>query len=168
MKTINNKNKFKISWLMFRLLLPVFAILLLMTSCKKEEAAIGPWYPETNANGDALLAVFESRIPCSDCERLKLGLAIYGNAQTNLPSTYMMSRIYVGKNNDRVSNSGNMIVTQGTSLDPLHTVYRLTSGAPVEYQSYWRINEDLLFILDANLTPKVGDAGHGYVLNRIR
>ena len=168
MKTINLKNAFKFSCMTFRQLLPMLAILLFMTSCKKDEAAIVPWYPETNANGDAVLAVFESRIPCSDCERLKLALAVYGNAQTNLPSTYMMSRIYVGKNNDRVSNSGKMIVTQGTSLDPLHTVYKLTSGAPVEYQFYWKINEDLLFVLDANLTPMVGDAGHGYVLNRIR
>jgi thioredoxin-related protein len=147
----------------------IIIFLFLLVSCKKDQGDIlHPWYPETNANNDPVSGVFESRIPCDGCERLKFALAIYKNLQTGLPTTYMMSRIYVGNNDDRVTNTGNISITLGTALNPLHTVYRLTTGAPTEYQSFWKIDENLLFILDTNLTPRVGDAGYGYVLNRVR
>lgn len=139
-----------------------------MTSCNAQEIEPPLWYPETNANGDTVLAVYESRIPCPDCERLKFALVIYGNTQTSLPSTYTMARVYVGKNNDRLTNSGNVVVKQGTSLDSMHIVYQLSSGAPSEYQLFWKVTKDVLFILDENLTPRVGDAGQGYALNRVR
>lgn len=163
-KTTNDR----FSSLNFNKLLMVITIMFFMVSCKKDDDIIQPWYPETNTNGQTVLAVYENRIPCPDCERLKLALVVYGNTQTNQPTAYLMSRIYVGKNNDRLTNAGDVNITQGTSLDSLHIVYQLTSGAPAEYQSFWKINEDLLFILDENLTPRVGDAGHGYVLNKIR
>ena len=150
-------------------MLMTIAILFFVISCKKDQAAnLAPWYPETNANGDSVLGVFENRIPCADCERLKFSLVIYQNDQSGLPSTYIMSRIFVGNGDDRFVNTGNVSITRGTSLDSLHIVYQLVSGAPEEYQSFWKIDDNLLFILDANLTPKVGDAGYGYVLNRVR
>jgi hypothetical protein len=79
-----------------------------------------------------------------------------------------MARIYVGKNNDRLTNSGKIVVKQGTSLDSMHIVYYLSTGAPKEYQIFWKVTKDILFILDDNLTPRVGDAGQGYALNRTR
>lgn len=162
-KVVKNRSAYLVwSWILWMMLFAFCAI-----SCNKEEVIITPWYPEKNTNGDSILAVYESRVLCPDCERLKFALVVYRNQQTNLPSTYLMGRIYVGKNNDRLTNSGDMKVTQGTSLDSLHIVYQLTSGAPSEFRSFWKINDDLLFILDENLTPKVGDAGEGYVLNRI-
>ena len=149
-------------------LLAITLLIFLIASCKKDNDGLTPWYPETNSNGDPVLAVFESRVPCADCERLKLSIVIYGNTQTNQPSSYLMSRVYVGKSDDRLTNSGNLLVTLGTSLDPTHTVYQLSSGAPPEFQWFWRVNDDLLFVLDQNLEPRVGDAGYGYVLNRTR
>jgi hypothetical protein len=146
----------------------ILSITLLMNSCKAQKNAPAPWYPATNTNGDSVLAVYESRIPCPDCERLKFALVIYGNTQTGSPSTYTMARIYVGKNNDRLTNSGEIVVKQGTSLDSMHIVYYLSTGAPKEYQIFWKVTKDILFILDDNLTPRVGDAGQGYALNRIR
>jgi hypothetical protein len=146
----------------------ILSITLLMGSCKAQKSAPAPWYPATNTNGDSVLAVYESRIPCPDCERLKFALVIYGNTQTGSPSTYTMARIYVGKNNDRLTNSGKIVVKQGTSLDSMHIVYYLSTGAPKEYQIFWEVTKDILFILDDNLTPRVGDAGQGYALNRIR
>jgi len=144
-------------------------LVLLLIGCKKDQGGPLPsWYPETNEDGDPVSAIFESRIPCEDCERLKFSIVIYENAQTHLLTTYLMSRIYVGKSDERITNAGNITVSTGTSLDSLHIIYRLTSGAPAEYQSFWKIDEHLLFILDENLTPMVGDAGYGFVLNRIR
>lgn len=151
------------------ILLSGIALLLILSSCRKENAdPITPWYPETNANGDSVMGEFSSRIPCSDCERLKFSLVIYEDAQTKLPTTYMMARVYVGRDENRVVNSGNIQVKQGTALDPAHTVYELISGAPPEFTLFWKVDENILFILDSNLSPKVGDAGYGYALNRIR
>ncbi|MBL0911125.1 MAG: copper resistance protein NlpE N-terminal domain-containing protein [Bacteroidia bacterium] len=171
MMNIPRKN-FNVSWLNSTTKKSLCGIFLLLTimltasSCKKEPAP-SQWYSETSENGDPILGVYESRIPCNDCERLKFAIVIYGNSQTNVPVTYAMSRIYVGKSEDRVSNTGNVEIVQGTAIDTAHIVYRLTTGAPEEYRSFWKIDENLLFILDDDLSPRVGDAGYGYVLNRI-
>lgn len=146
----------------------VFMMSVLITACKKELITFAPWYPEKNELGEGVLSVFESRVPCPDCERVKLALVLYGNTQANVPTTYKMARVYVGKDNIRLTNGGNVAITQGTSLSPQHTVYRLTTDAPNDYKFFWKIDENLLFILNEDLTPRVGDAGHGYVLNRTR
>ncbi len=144
-------------------------LVLLLIGCKKDQGSPLPhWYPETNELGDPVSGVFESTIPCEDCERLKFSIVIYENAQTHLLTTYLMSRIYVGKSDERITNAGSIIISTGTSLDSLRTIYRLTSGAPAEFQSFWKIDEHLLLILDENLTPMVGDAGYEFVLNRVR
>jgi hypothetical protein len=144
----------------------VFSVFI--AGCKKEEISLSPWYPEKNEMGEGVLWVFESRVPCHDCERVKLALVLYGDPQTSIPTTYKMARVYVGRDNNRLTNDGNVTITQGTSLSPQHTVYQLTTNAPTEYKIFWKINEDLLFILNEDLTPRLGDAGHGYVLNRTR
>lgn len=134
--------------------------------CKKDETP-GPWYPITNENGEPVFGVFESRIPCPDCERMKFGLVIYKDAQTNMATSYFMSRIFVGKGNERTTNKGQLTTEAGTQLDSLAIVYQLDSNAPEEFKLFWKISEDILFILDKNLMPRVGDAGYGYVLNRV-
>jgi len=146
----------------------ILSIKLLFGSCEAPKNAPEPWYPATNTNGDSVLSVYESRIPCPDCERLKFALVIYGNTQTGSPSTYTMARVYVGKDNDRLTNSGKIVVKHGTSLDSMHSVYYLSTGAPKEYQLFWEVTKDILFILDDSLIPRVGDAGQGYALNRTR
>lgn len=144
-------------------------LLVLCISCRKDNVdSLTPWYPETNANGDSVMGEFGSRIPCADCERLKFALVIYEDAQTKLPTTYTMARVYVGRDESRIINSGEIRVIHGTALDPAHIVYELTSGAPPDYKWFWKVDENILFILDSNLAPRVGDAGYGYVLNRIR
>lgn len=159
----------KLTLIVRMLMVSVFLVnAVFMSSCQAQKSAPAPWYSATNANGDSVLAVYESRIPCPDCERLKFALVIYGNTRTGFPSTYTMARVYVGKNDDRLTNSGNIVVKQGTSLDRTHTVYQLTTGAPTEYRFFWKITKDILFVLDDTLTPRVGDAGQGYALNRTR
>jgi hypothetical protein len=152
--------------------IPAFLVLFIFfmsnVSCQKPKSILTPWYPEFNDKKNPVLAVYESRIPCLDCERIKMALVIYGHPATHQPTTYMMARIYVGKNNDRVINSGEINIDKGTALDENHTVYRLKTGAPSEYQSFWLVTRDILFILDDAFMPKAGDAGQGYVLNRTK
>lgn len=77
-----------------------------------------------------------------------------------------MSRIYVGKGDERTTNTGQLSIETGTPLDSSAVVYRLDSNAPEEFNLFWKVSEDILFILDENHLPRVGDAGYGYVLNR--
>ena len=147
-----------------------FGIFLLSASCKTpkvDNLQITPWYPEKNQAGEPVKAVFESRVPCPDCHRLKLAIAFYGKPQDNLPATYTMSRVYVGKNDDRLTNTGRVIIKYGTALNIEHTVYQLTDAAN-GFQYFWKMTDSLLFVLDGKLSPKVGDAGQGYVLNRVK
>ena len=136
--------------------------------------AFPPWYPAANDSGDPAFADFENHVPCTiddppadDCQRVKFGLVLYRDALTHAPTTYLMSRIRVGVSNDRHVNQGTWSIEQGTSLDPEATIYRLDTGAPDGLDAYWPVGEDILFILDERLMPRVGDAAYGYALNSV-
>ncbi len=144
----------------------VIWLLVLLAGCAADDAPLPPWYPAVNADGDPVFAVFESRIPCENCEKIKFALALYTDPAGGAPTTYQMARVFVGRGNDRIINEGNWSITRGTSLDPQAVVYRLDSGAPEEFQAFWAIGEDILFILDQDMQPRVGDAGYSYALNR--
>jgi NlpE N-terminal domain len=134
-----------------------------------------PWYPPVNESSDPLLAAFEGRVPCAepamkDCEKVKVGLALYQDPGTKSPTTYTLARVYVASSPEgsRVVVSGTWRITQGMRLDPSAPVYRLDASAPSEFRSYWAIGEDILFVLDEDLKPRVGAASWSYVLNRTR
>ncbi|MBI5149407.1 MAG: copper resistance protein NlpE N-terminal domain-containing protein [Candidatus Omnitrophica bacterium] len=152
----------------------IASILVMMSGCsyfKQTPAPFDPWYPAVNEHGDPVLAVYEGRIPCMatpDCSKIKMGLAFYQNAQTKLPTTYLLARVGVGTGNDRITNAGTLTITHGTALDPQASVYQLDLNAPQEFRSYWAIGQDILFILDQDMNPRVGDASYSYVLNRIK
>ncbi|HEX6691525.1 MAG TPA: hypothetical protein VF110_10310, partial [Burkholderiales bacterium] len=80
------------------------------------------------------------------------------------PTTYKMVRVYVGKGNDRLEDLGAWSASPGAPFD----VYRLDAAAPAEFRSFWAIEQDILFVLDASGRPRVGTAGFGYALNRTR
>jgi len=165
--TVTKKLRFQ--WL-GKVLLLIF-ILILATGCNTQPdtpATVEPWYPATNKNGDEVFAVFESRIPCDDCEKIKFALALYEDSKTQQPTTYQMARVYVAKGNDRTINTGTWTIIRGTSLDSQAVVYRLDANAPDEFQYFWVIGKDILFILDQEMNPRVGTAGYSYALNRIR
>ena len=144
-------------------------VLMILSGCsyaRETPEPIEPWYPAFNENGDPVFAVFESRIPCADCEKIKFSLVLYRDPENNVPTTYKMARVYVAKGDDRIINEGNWSITNGTQLDLQAVVYQLDANAPQEFQSFWAIGEDILFILDQEMNPRVGDAGYGYALNR--
>jgi hypothetical protein len=145
--------------------------LTLLTGCAAQPqvpTAEEPWYPATSGNGDEVFAVFESRIPCDDCEKIKFALVLYVDGETKQPTAYQMARVYVAKGDERIVNSGGWTITSGTSLDPRAVVYQLDANAPHEFRYFWAIGEDILFILDQEKEPRVGTAGYGYALNRIQ
>ena len=152
------------------IVLLLICVMSITTGCNaqsKTPITVEPWYPATNKNGDEVFAVFESRIPCDDCEKIKFALALYVDSKTQQPTTYQMARVYVAKGNDRTINTGTWTIIRGTSLDSQAVVYQLDANAPDEFQYYWAIGNEILFILDQEMNPRVGTAGYSYALNRI-
>jgi hypothetical protein len=149
---------------------PLLAALVLacLAACSPAPTAIEPWYQATNAGGDPLFAVFESRIPCADCQTIKFALVLYRDRASGAPSTYRLARVHVGKGDERTVSEGTWRMARGTKLDPQALVYQLDANAPVEFRAFWAIGRDLLFILDRDLQPRLGTAGYGYALNRTR
>ena len=125
-----------------------------------------PFFSTVSAAGDPLRGAFEYRVPCGDCFALKLSLILYHNADTKAPSTYLMSRVHVGKGDDRTVNEGRWSIERGIQGYPDAVVYRLDATAPAEFKSFWAINENLLLVLDQYGNPRVGTGGVGFLLNR--
>ena len=156
----------------------LFAAMLALAACGAREAhdaaAAAPWYPLANADGDQVMAVYESRVPCLDeqgratagCEKVKVALVLYHDPRTGAPTTYLLGRVYVGNDSGRIETAGAWTIGAGTALDPAARVYELDANAPAEFRSYWVVSEDILFILDRARRPRLGDAGYGYALNR--
>lgn len=133
-----------------------------------------PWYPAANEGGDPAFVDFENHLPCEiddspveSCQRVKFGLVLYRDPESKEPTTYVMSRIRVGVSDDREVNEGTWSIGRGTALDPEATVYRLDTGAPEGLDVYWPIGDEILFVLDEQLMPRVGDAAYGYALNSV-
>ena len=121
-----------------------------------------------NSRGDPLFGVYEGRVPCEDCNALKIGLALYRDDETWAPTTYKLVRVYVGKSDEQHVNEGVWRVDGEVEGYPDAVVYELVSSTPGEFESFWAINDDLLLILDEDGKPRVGDAGFGYLLSRTR
>jgi len=99
---------------------PVFVIVSGCAHVGKAPTPLAPWYPVVSDRGDSVFVVFESRIPCADCEKIKFALALYRNREADTPTTYKMARVHVAKGDDQ------------------------------------------------EMSPRVGDAGYSYALNRTR
>lgn len=141
------------------------------------EVKVQPWYPAINGNGDSLQNVYESRVPCLDaeakarpaCQRVKLALAIYNDVKTGAPNSYQMSRVYVGDGlgDVRLLNSGSLLLGKGAAFDSEAIVYRLDANAPADFRVFWQVSSDIVFVLDAEEQPRLGDTGYGYALNLV-
>lgn len=114
----------------------------------------------------SFFGVFEGRVPCADCERVKVRLVLSRHPETKAPTTYVLERIDVGRSNARQTTSGRWTIARGTSTDPRAEVYRLDSRAPVGFRLYQAVDHDILLFLDEDLHLRVGDAGHSYTLSR--
>jgi hypothetical protein len=125
-----------------------------------------PPYPEVNANGDPILAVFEGRTPCAvaNC-RLKVGLVLYQDRKAGSPTTYWLG-ILGTSGNDRIVTQGTWTIRHGVKEYPEAVVWELDSNTPADLRYYWRVNEDILLALDQSMSPKVGNAAWGYMLSR--
>ena len=132
-------------------------------------ATFDPPYPELNAAGEAILAVHEGRVPCSvpACEKLQVQLVLYGGTPSSPPTSYWLGLIGA-EGNDRVVSSGKVRIGSGVAGYPEAVVYTLDLpfGTGLEFQSLWRVSDDILLPLDAQLRPKPGNGAWGTMLSR--
>jgi hypothetical protein len=117
-----------------------------------------PPYPQRNADGDPIRAIYEGRTPCpvADCPRLKIGLVRYHDAKESAPTTYWLGVVGT-QGNDRVVASRTWTTRRGVRGYPDAVVYELDANAALELRHYWRVNEDILLVLDQSMNPKVGN-----------
>jgi hypothetical protein len=127
-----------------------------------------PGTPRTvfDTKDPSFFGVFEGRIPCAGCERVKVALVLYQDPLTQAPAKYVLERINVGKDNQRHIAKGNWTIARGTKADPAATVYRLGTDAPAGFRLYQAADKNILLFLNEDMSLKVGDAGHSYTLNK--
>lgn len=125
-------------------------------------------YPARNSAGDPIVAVFVGRIPCasSACEMRKVEIVLYGRERGWVPTTYWMGQIGVGLANDRVVEEGTWSERRGAQDYPGATVYALDRPADRSLQYLWRVNDEVLLVLDQSMRPRAGNAAWGYMLSR--
>ena len=144
--------------------------LLLLASCgphRPTAVTFDPPYPERNARGDPIRAVYEGRIPCAmaQCQKLKVQLVLYETPQEHTPSTYWLG-IVGTRGNERVVTRGAYTMRRGVDTYPEALVYELDAQTASDLRYFWRVNADILLLLDEHGRPKVGNAAWGYMLSR--
>jgi hypothetical protein len=142
--------------------------LLAMLGCVHDpvQTTFDPAYPERNGAGDSILAVFEGRIPCAieGCEKRKVVLVFYGRDEGRVPTSYWLGVVGIG--NDSLVQQGVWTTRRGVQEYPNGLVYILDSKADPSLQFLWRVNDEIILVLDQDLRPKAGDAAWGYMLSR--
>lgn len=122
----------------------------------------------TAPQGSELYGTFEGRVPCANCERIKVGLTLHRRVGDASPATYVLQQIFVGIGNERHVSKGTWTIIRGSAIDPDARVYLLDAHAPEEARRYMAVGDDLLLMLDDALVPRVGDAAHSFTLSRTR
>jgi hypothetical protein len=130
------------------------------------QTTFDPAYPERNDAGDSIVAVFEGRIPCVDqaCEMRKVELVLYGRDAGRVPTTYWLGQ--VGMGGHPLVQQGAWSTRRGLQEYPDGMVYQLDSGADPSLRNFWRVNNEIVLVLDQNMRPKAGDAAWGFMLSR--
>jgi hypothetical protein len=138
------------------------------------QATVAPTAP----SGSTILGVFEGRSPCgdvgrelnsamnADCQRIKWQLTLYQQANTQTPTTYVLTNVYVGMGNERFVSEGTWDITQGTKSDPDAVVYRLELDKSPGSLSFMKADDNILLLLEQDLSLMVGDASWSYTLSR--
>jgi len=136
--------------------------------------------------GPSLFGVFQGRPPCQGiagqlqlptdipCEMLKWSLILYREPLQLQPTTYSLSIVGGGDIVKQEGGSyrqklleGKWAIIRGMGSDPDAEVYRLETGRPGKYLYLWKGDENVLFILDEDKTPRVGNEDFSYTLNRV-
>jgi hypothetical protein len=132
------------------------------------QTTFAPAYPQHLDAGDAIVAVFAGRIPCAEqgCEMRKIELVLYGKNAGQTPANYWLGQLRVGMGNDRLVQQGTWTIQRGLPDYPGGSFYALDSRADPSLRNLWRVNDEIVLVLDDDLRPKAGNAAWGFMLSR--
>jgi hypothetical protein len=153
------------------MMLAIVVVVAVLTGCmhtKPVQTTFDRPYPERNSASDPIVAVFVGRIPCAveGCEMRKVELVLYGREGGQVPTTYWLGQVGVGMGNDTVVREGTWSGRRGVPEYPQALVYTLDANADPSLQHLWRIDDEVVLVLDQNLRPRAGDGAWGYMLSR--
>ncbi len=126
------------------------------------------------ATGPSVFGVFEGRTPCQGIAReLKISVpagalkskwrvTLYQDPESRKPTTYKVE----GSLHRGEAREGNWNIVRGSKNDPNAIVYRLESAKAGPALLLLKGDENVLFFLDQNESPLVGNSDFSYTLNR--
>jgi hypothetical protein len=120
--------------------------------------------------------IYEGRTPCREiaaehpemkvspaCFKLKWQLVLNRDPVTFLPTTFMIRKIIDGK---AQNVSGKWIIQKGTGINQGQVIYIIEPDKPAESISFLVADRHVLFFLNKQQQPYVGNADFGFALNR--
>jgi hypothetical protein len=138
-------------------------------------------------NDPAVVGTFGGRTPCAPqltdlhnispnrCNRVKLRLTLYQKRDANSPATFHLLMIYVGNDDNQYVKTGKWEVVKDPGFQSAELVYNQSGGLIYKLEPEGSAvplfllegDDNILFILDNNMKPLVGNADNSYTLNRI-
>ncbi len=120
--------------------------------------------------------VFDGRTPCreiaaehpemhasSSCFKLKWRLILHRDSISHKPTTYTIRKVV---DNEPRDVSGSWTILNGIKSNPDAVIYRLDSDKPDEPISFLAGDENVLFFLNKNNEPLIGNEDFSFTLNR--
>lgn len=149
---------------MFSLRILSVTAALFISACDQDPEVAVP--DRSPPEGSVMYGAYEGKIPCTECERVKVRLTLHRDADDNSATTYVLERIFVGDGNDRLVTQGEWTEEVGAPVDPDGTVVLLDTQTPDDFRRYLAVGDDLLLLLDSQLEPLVGNSQHSFTLSR--
>lgn len=126
------------------------------------------------ATGPTVFGVFEGRTPCQgiarqlriavppQCEKAKWRVTLFQDAHTSTPTRYKVE----GSLQITGARVGRWSAVRGTPGDPQAVVYELAPPAGAKPLRLLKGDDNVLFFVDEELRPRLGDGDFSYTLNR--
>lgn len=163
-------------------------LLLGLTACAPTMVQTPTTTPPPSLAGSSLRGIFEGITPCSsqtrllpqipkdtDCELMIWKIFLYQDSATGTPTTYTLESTYgVSQPNTTgpagggtaISMKGNWSIAKGTKANPETDVYQLYTEDSQVAMSFVKMGDDVLHVLNRDMTLMVGNAAWSYTLNR--
>lgn len=132
--------------------------------------------PPTSTLDTLSQIVFDGRTPCQEiasdhpelnarasCFKLKWRITLNRDSITHLPSTYTIRKVV---NNQLGNVSGKWAVIRGTAANPHAVIYQLNPDKPAEAFSFLVADDNVLFWLNKDNEPYIGNEDFSFTLNR--
>lgn len=120
--------------------------------------------------------VFDGRTPCQEiasdhpemnarasCFKLKWKITLKRDSITHLPTTYTIRKVV---NNQLGNVSGKWTIIRGTATSPHAVIYQLNPDKPAEAFSFLVADDNVLFWLNKDNEPYIGNEDFSFTLNR--